>query len=87
MPRQRHLIPDQPTPEQTARDTQRAEYLERLCEKLRDPAFRATESFPIGQDKATLVADSLTLPDPPIPPASPALGLCAPAARAARADG
>jgi hypothetical protein len=44
MPHQPELIPDQPTPE-------RAEYLERLREKVKDPEFRGIEGFPIGEDK------------------------------------
>jgi len=38
----------------------RAYFTERLCEKLRDPKFRKTEGFPIGDDE-----DILALSDPP----------------------
>ena len=55
---QPELLPDQPTPEQAARDaeqaarnTERAWYLERLREKLKDSDFRAIEGFPIGEDE------------------------------------
>jgi hypothetical protein len=60
MTHQPELIPDQPSPEQVSRDAERAEYLERLREKLKDPDFRAIEGFPIGEDE-----DILTLSDPP----------------------
>jgi predicted RNA-binding Zn-ribbon protein involved in translation (DUF1610 family)/16S rRNA G966 N2-methylase RsmD len=66
MPRQPELIPNQPSPEQAARDAERAEYLERLREKLKDPEFRATEGFPIGEDE-----DILALSDPPYYTACP----------------
>jgi hypothetical protein len=66
MPHQPPLIPDQPAPEQAARDAERAEYLERLREKLKDPAFRAIEGFPIGEDE-----DILALSDPPYYTACP----------------
>jgi DNA modification methylase/predicted RNA-binding Zn-ribbon protein involved in translation (DUF1610 family) len=66
MTHQPQLIPDQPMPEQTARDAERAEYLERLREKLKDPEFRAIEGFPIGEDE-----DILALSDPPFYTACP----------------
>ena len=66
MPHQLQLIPDQPAPEQAARDSERAEYLERLREKLKDPEFRAIEGFPIGEDE-----DILALSDPPYYTACP----------------
>ena len=46
---QPELIADQPSPDQAARDAERAEYLERLREKLKNPEFRAIEGFPIGE--------------------------------------
>ena len=66
MSHQPELIPDQPSPDQAARETERAEYLERLREKLKDPEFRATEGFPIGEDE-----DILALSDPPYYTACP----------------
>jgi DNA modification methylase/rubredoxin len=66
MTHQPELIPDQPTPEQAAHDAERAEYLERLRERLKDPEFRAIEGFPIGEDK-----DILALSDPPYYTACP----------------
>ena len=49
-----------------ARDAERAVYLERLREKLKDPTFRAIEGFPIGEDE-----DILALSDPPYYTACP----------------
>ena len=46
--------------EDTARDAERAVYLERLRDKLKDPEFRAIEGFPIGDEQAILA-----LSDPP----------------------
>jgi 16S rRNA G966 N2-methylase RsmD len=66
MTHQPQLIPDQPTPDQAARDAERAEYLERLREKLKDAEFRAIEGFPIGEDE-----DILALSDPPYYTACP----------------
>jgi predicted RNA-binding Zn-ribbon protein involved in translation (DUF1610 family) len=66
MPHQPQLIPDQPSPEQAAREAERAEYLERLREKLKDPEFRQIEGFPIGEDE-----DILALSDPPYYTACP----------------
>jgi hypothetical protein len=63
---QPELVPDQPSPEQAARETERAEYLERLREKMKDPEFRAIEGFPIGEDE-----DILALSDPPYYTACP----------------
>ena len=63
---QPELIPDQPSPKRAARDAERAEYLERLREKLKDPGFRAIEGFPIGEDE-----DILALSDPPYYAACP----------------
>ncbi|MFZ5915600.1 MAG: REP-associated tyrosine transposase, partial [Chloroflexota bacterium] len=60
MTHQPQLIRDEPTPYQAARETERAEYLERLREKLKDPEFRAIEGFPLGEDE-----DILALSDPP----------------------
>ena len=66
MPHQPELLPDQPSPDQAARDAERAEYLERLREKLKDPEFRAIEGFPVGEAK-----DLLALSDPPYYTACP----------------
>ena len=63
---QPRLIPDEPAPEQVARDAERAEYLERLRTKLRDPEFRVIEGFPIGEDE-----NILALSDPPYYTACP----------------
>ena len=60
------LISDQPSPDQAARATERAAYLDRLRQYLRDPAFRATEGFPFGDDEAILA-----LSDPPYYTACP----------------
>jgi predicted RNA-binding Zn-ribbon protein involved in translation (DUF1610 family) len=66
MPHQPQLIPDQLTPEQAAREAERAKYLEQLREKLKDPEFRQIEGFPIGADE-----DILALSDPPYYTACP----------------
>ena len=66
MTHQPQLIPEQPTAEQAAREAERAEYLERLREKLQDPEFRAIEGFPLGEDE-----DILALSDPPYYTACP----------------
>ena len=48
-------------------DEKRREYfLEKLCEKLKDPEFREIEGFPIGEDE-----DILALSDPPYYTACP----------------
>lgn len=47
-------------------EARREHYLKLLAEKLRDPAFRKTEGFPIGSDK-----DILALSDPPYYTACP----------------
>ena len=47
-------------------DLERAEYVDRLREYLRDPDFRAIEGFPIGDDEAILA-----LSDPPYYTACP----------------
>ena len=48
-------------------DEKRREYfLEKLCQKLKDPEFRKTEGFPIGEDE-----DILRLSDPPYYTACP----------------
>jgi hypothetical protein len=60
MPHQPELIPTEPAPEQAARNTEREKYLALLAEKLKDPAFRAIEGFPIAADEAILA-----LSDPP----------------------
>ena len=56
----------QPSPAAAAHDTERAAYLDRLREYLRDPEFRAIEGFPIGEDEAILA-----LSDPPYYTACP----------------
>ena len=66
MTHQPQLLPDSPSPDQAARDAERAEYLKRLREKLKDPQFRAIEGFPIGEDE-----DILALSDPPYYTACP----------------
>jgi len=63
---QPQLIFDHPSPDQAAHDAERAEYLERLREKLKDAEFRAIEGFPIGEDE-----DILALSDPPYYTACP----------------
>lgn len=62
MTNQPPLLPDQ----LIAGDTTRAAYRERLRQALRDPAFRATEGFPLGDDEAILA-----LSDPPYYTACP----------------
>ena len=47
-------------------EARRAHYLELLAEKLKDPAFRQIEGFPIGEDE-----DILALSDPPYYTACP----------------
>ena len=59
MPHQPQLLPDQPSPDQAARNAERAEYPERLREKLKAPEFRAIEGFPISEDKDTLALSNL----------------------------
>jgi len=66
MTHQPELLPDQPSPTQAVRDAERAEYLERLREKLKASEFRAIEGFPIGEDE-----DILALSDPPYYTACP----------------
>lgn len=61
MPNQLNLPIDPDTNSADAvRDAEREEYLARLREYLKDPAFRAIEGFPIGEDE-----DILALSDPP----------------------
>jgi DNA modification methylase/predicted RNA-binding Zn-ribbon protein involved in translation (DUF1610 family) len=66
MPHQPELIPNEPSPEQAARNAEREKYLVLLAEKLKDPAFRAIEGFPIAEDEAILA-----LSDPPYYTACP----------------
>jgi DNA modification methylase/predicted RNA-binding Zn-ribbon protein involved in translation (DUF1610 family) len=66
MPHQPELIPNEPSPEQTARNVEREKYLTLLAEKLNDPAFRAIEGFPLAEDEAILA-----LSDPPYYTACP----------------
>jgi hypothetical protein len=47
-------------------EARRDYFLQKLGEKLEDPAFRATPGFPIGEDK-----DILALSDPPYYTACP----------------
>ena len=47
-------------------EARRAHFTEKLREKLRDPAFRAIEGFPVGEDE-----DILALSDPPYYTACP----------------
>jgi hypothetical protein len=49
-----------------ADESERAAYLERLRQALKDPAFRAIEGFPLGEDE-----DILALSDPPYYTACP----------------
>ena len=67
MPNQLDL-PIEPTEstDSAARDAERARYLARLCEYLKDPEFRTIEGFPIGEDE-----DILALSDPPYYTACP----------------
>ena len=61
MPQQLPLLSeDRPTYTTQRDETERAATIERLREQLADPAFRAIESFPIGDDEAILA-----LSDPP----------------------
>ncbi len=64
MPDQLHLSTPSAAPEPGAPD--RETFRQRLREALRDPAFRATEGFPIGSDEAILA-----LSDPPYYTACP----------------
>jgi len=67
MPDQPHLIVEACTGYTAAQpDAERAAYVERLSEKLRDPEFRKIEGFPIGDDEAILA-----LSDPPYYTACP----------------
>jgi len=66
MTHQPKLIRDGPSPDYAVRNAERAEYLARLREKLKDPEFRAIEGFPIGEDE-----DILALSDPPYYTACP----------------
>jgi DNA modification methylase len=64
MTQQPSLLPDLPPTDDAAagrdRQSERAAYRRRLAEALADPAFRATEGFPSGEDAAILA-----LSDPP----------------------
>jgi hypothetical protein len=66
MAQQPELLPNEPSHKQAEREAERAAYLERLREKLKDPDFRAIEGFPIGEDE-----DILALSDPPYYTACP----------------
>ena len=50
----------------TSDEERRSYYLEKLCEKLKDPDFRKIEGFPVGSDE-----DILALSDPPYYTACP----------------
>src|SRR5205807_236266 len=57
MQNQLHLpesAPPAPDPNGNHPDPRREEYRRRLAEKLKDPAFRQIEGFPIGTDEAIL---------------------------------
>ena len=60
MPHQPELFPTELSLEQAARNAEREQYLERLRQKLQDPAFRQIEGFPVAGDEAILA-----LSDPP----------------------
>ncbi len=67
MDEQPRLIAEERAEYTTAQpDAERAAYVERLREKLRDPEFRKIEGFPIGDDEAILA-----LSDPPYYTACP----------------
>jgi hypothetical protein len=67
MPEQPRLFADELAATAAAQpDAERAAYVERLAEKLRDPEFRKIEGFPIGSDEAILA-----LSDPPYYTACP----------------
>lgn len=66
MPHQPQLIKEPKSPYEEARDAEREAYLEKLKQHLQEPAFRAIEGFPIGEDK-----DILALSDPPYYTACP----------------
>jgi len=61
-----HIQPETTATDGAQRATERAAYLDRLRDHLRDPAFRAIEGFPIGDDQAILA-----LSDPPYYTACP----------------
>ena len=61
-----HIQPETTATDDAQRATERAAYLDRLRDHLRDPAFRAVEGFPIGDDAAILA-----LSDPPYYTACP----------------
>ena len=61
-----HIPEERPTYTTPRDETARAAYVERLREKLADPAFRQIEGFPIGDDDAILA-----LSDPPYYTACP----------------
>ena len=67
MPQQLPLLAEEHPPYTVQyNQTERAAYVERLREKLADPAFRQIEGFPIGDDDAILA-----LSDPPYYTACP----------------
>lgn len=57
MSHQPQLIPDQPAPDQAARQAERVEYLERLRETRKAPEFRAIEGFPIDDEHTMALSD------------------------------
>lgn len=65
MPHQPRLIKDERA-EYHVDDAEKAEYRERLRQKLQDPEFRQIEGFPLGEDEAIL-----DLSDPPYYTACP----------------
>ena len=56
MTHQPELIPDQPSPDQATRETERAEYLERLREKLKALDFCAVEGFFVDDETTSVTA-------------------------------
>ncbi len=66
MSHQPHLIAEPSAAYDPDAEARRAEYRERLRQYLQDPAFRATEGFPLGEDE-----DILALSDPPYYTACP----------------
>ncbi|MCA9874222.1 MAG: hypothetical protein KC441_11225, partial [Anaerolineales bacterium] len=65
MPHQPRLIKDEQA-EYSVDDAEKAQYRERLRQKLQDPDFRQIEGFPMGEDEAILA-----LSDPPFYTACP----------------
>ena len=66
MAEQLPLLQEQPDPNADTEKAERAEYRERLRQKLQEPEFRQIEGFPIGEDE-----DILALSEPPYYTACP----------------